>query len=58
MPLGLGDSGGKSVPDDDYSLQELYDMIERQREKLVFFTEILLAEGYDPLELLEATATG
>ena len=37
----------------DDELQELYDTIERQREKLDTFTEILLADGYDPVDLLD-----
>lgn len=34
-------------------LQELYDTIESQRERLDVFTEVLLGLGFDPLELLE-----
>ena len=37
----------------DDELQELYDTIERQREKLDVFVEILLSLGYDPDDLLD-----
>jgi hypothetical protein len=34
-------------------MQELYDTIERQRETLDTFAEILLQLRFDPVELLE-----
>jgi hypothetical protein len=38
----------------DAELQELYDLIESQRERLGLYAEILLGLGFDPDDLLDA----